>query len=131
MKNILLLALAMLLGCAGQAPVQDTLVSPQTLPAINAAVDSQILASIKGGVEAVPPQQSASVSDALLPPLRAEMPRIGIVPVEQRFDLVVNSAPAQQVFMSIVSGTRYSLIVHPAVTGLISVNLKDVTVPST
>src|SRR5205807_8307888 len=38
------------------------------------------------------------------------------------------SAPARQVFMSIVSGTRYSMIVNPAVGGTLSLNLKDVTV---
>jgi len=32
------------------------------------------------------------------------------------------------VFMSIVSGTRYSMIVNPAVGGTLSLNLKDVTV---
>jgi len=33
------------------------------------------------------------------------------------FRLVVNAAPAQQVFMSIVSGTRYSMVVNPEVGG--------------
>jgi len=40
----------------------------------------------------------------------------------------VNGAPAQQVFMSIVSGTRYSMVVNPGVGGRLSLNLKDVTV---
>src|SRR5438552_2766395 len=56
------------------------------------------------------------------------MPKVPGAPVEPRFDLVVNTAPAQQVFMSIVSGTRYSMIVNPAVGGTLSLNLKDVTV---
>jgi MSHA biogenesis protein MshL len=41
---------------------------------------------------------------------------------------VVNYAPAKQVFMGIVNGTRYSMLVHPEVSGTISVNLKGVTV---
>src|SRR5206468_743277 len=69
-----------------------------------------------------------AVREALLPPLRAEMPKGPGTPVEPRFDLVVNAAPARQVFMSIVSGTRYSMIVNPAVSGTVSLNLKDVTV---
>src|SRR2546423_2104872 len=69
-----------------------------------------------------------SVLAALRPPLRAEIPKVPGAPVEPRFDLVVNSAPARQVFMSIVSGTRYSVIVNPAVGGTLSLNLKDVTV---
>jgi MSHA biogenesis protein MshL len=41
---------------------------------------------------------------------------------------MVNNALAQQVFASIVSGTRYNMLVHPSVTGTISVSLKDVDV---
>jgi len=47
---------------------------------------------------------------------------------ETRFDLVVNNAPANQVFMALVTGTRYSMLVSPEVSGTISVTLKDVTV---
>jgi MSHA biogenesis protein MshL len=69
------------------------------------------------------------VKRALLPPLVVEMPRdLEARPLETRFDLNVNNAPAAQVFMAIVSGTRYSMIVHPDVRETISVNLKDVTV---
>lgn len=116
MKKILVLVLAGLLGCAAPPPVPNK-------------VDPQILAAVNSDRETRPPQQLPSISEALLPPLRVVMPRTGVAPVEQRFDLVVNSASAQQVFMSIVSGTRYSMVIHPAVTGIISVNLKDVTVP--
>ena len=49
-------------------------------------------------------------------------------PLEPRFDLSVNNAPAAQVFMAHRLGTRYSMLVHPEVSGTISVNLKDVTV---
>ncbi len=66
---------------------------------------------------------------AMLPPLMVEMPSgVEAKPLEQRFDLNVSGAPAAQVFMAIVSGTRYSMIVHPDVRESISVNLKDVTV---
>src|SRR5258708_36493016 len=56
------------------------------------------------------------------------MPSGGGVDLEPRFDLNVSNAPASQVFMSIVSGTRYSMLLHPEVSGTISVSLKDVTV---
>jgi len=66
---------------------------------------------------------------ALLPPLVVEMPRdLEARPLEPRFDLNVSNAPAAQVFLAIVSGTRYSMVVHPEVREAISVNLKDVTV---
>jgi MSHA biogenesis protein MshL len=70
----------------------------------------------------------AAVNDALLPPLKIAMPKTSAKQLEQRFDLVINNAPANQVLMGIVSGTRYSMLVRQDVTGTISVNLKDVTV---
>lgn len=69
-----------------------------------------------------------AVSRALLPPLVVEMPRADAQKPETRFDLSVSNAPAAQVFMAIVSGTPYSMVLHPEVKGDISVNLKDVTV---
>jgi MSHA biogenesis protein MshL len=49
-------------------------------------------------------------------------------PPEPRFDLVVNGAPARDVFLSLVTETRFSMLVHPAVSGTLSVTLKGVTV---
>jgi MSHA biogenesis protein MshL len=74
-----------------------------------------------------PTPQPEAVSQALLPPLIVEMPKTGGKPVEQKFDLVVNNAPAREVFMALVSGTRYSMLVPAEVKDNISVNLKDVT----
>lgn len=72
--------------------------------------------------------QPDSVSDALMPPITVQMPQVDGRPIEQRFDLQVSKAPADQVFLAVVAGTRYSMVVHPGVTGSISINLKDVTV---
>jgi len=74
------------------------------------------------------PVTPEAVSQALMPPLMVEMPRAEVQKPETRFDLSVNNAPAGQVFMAIVSGTRYSMVLHPEVKGELSVNLKDVTV---
>lgn len=71
--------------------------------------------------------QPETVSNALLPPIRIDIPRNSAKPLEPKFDLVVNNAPATQVFMSLVTDTRYSMLVHPEVGGTISVNLKEVT----
>jgi MSHA biogenesis protein MshL len=60
--------------------------------------------------------------------MRAELPNLPRQQVEPKFDLAVNGAPAREVFLSIVSGTRYSMVIHPDVGGVLSVNLKDVTV---
>ena len=90
-------------------------------------VDQGLVSEVENAATQTGSQPNA-VREALLPPLRAEMPKGPGTPVEPRFDLVVNAAPARQVFMSIVSGTRYSMIVNPAVSGTLSLNLKDVTV---
>jgi MSHA biogenesis protein MshL len=74
------------------------------------------------------PVRDKEIEQALIPPLRLELPKVDGRALEPRFDLSVSAAPAQQVFLSIVTGTRYSMLVHPEVTGTISVNLKDVTV---
>jgi MSHA biogenesis protein MshL len=48
---------------------------------------------------------------------------------EPRFSLTVNNAKASEVFMGMVTGTPYSMLVHPDVSGTLTLNLKDVTVP--
>lgn len=71
-------------------------------------------------------QTAAAAENSLLMPLTVEMPQQENS--EPRFDLSVVNAPAAQVFMAIVTGTRYNMLVGPDVTGSITVNLKDVTV---
>jgi MSHA biogenesis protein MshL len=91
-------------------------------------VDQSMIAEMDNAARQAASSQPAAVREALLPPLRAEIPKIPGAPAEPRFDLVVNAAPAQQVFMSVVSGTRDSMVVNPEVGGRLSLNLKDVTV---
>ncbi len=62
----------------------------------------------------------------LMPMLEGETP--SGKPKEARFDLVVQNAPATQVFTAIVSGTPFSMLIGPDVGGNITVNLKSVTV---
>jgi len=69
----------------------------------------------------------SAVESALLPPLRMDMPSVRGEPIDQRFDLSVNNAPALQVFSSLVAGTRYNMLLQPGLTGNITVNLKDVS----
>jgi MSHA biogenesis protein MshL len=77
---------------------------------------------------AQPGKPADAVNDALLPPLTVGLPKGDGKPLETKFDLAVNNTPVSQVFMAIVSGTRYSMLLHPEVGGNISLNLKDVTV---
>jgi MSHA biogenesis protein MshL len=92
--------------------------------AVRDQVEGDLATASQARAKAPPPD---AVSQALLPSLNVEMPRAAKV-VESRFDLTVNNAPANQVFMAIVSGTRYSMLVHPDIKETLSVNLKDVTV---
>ncbi len=78
---------------------------------------------------AAQPLTEEQAQAALMPALKLERPHRAVEPIEPRFDLVVKAAPAQDVFMAIVSDTRYSMLVHPDVAGTISANLKNVTVP--
>jgi len=78
--------------------------------------------------DAVKASTQTEVYDALLPPMPAPTAPVDSAASEAKFDLAVNNTPAQQVFMAIVSGTRYSMLLHPDIEGNISLNLKDVTV---
>ncbi|MHB8743027.1 MAG: pilus (MSHA type) biogenesis protein MshL [Sulfuricaulis sp.] len=118
-RRVLAAMLAILLaGCQS--------ISPGWRDSVDTSIDNSF-ASAPGGKEqkAVP----AEVSHALLPPIEITLPQGGAVPLEPRFDLTVNNAPARQVFMGLVEGTPYSMIVDPDVAGTLSLNLKEVTVP--
>ena len=117
-RKVVLLAIAIVAvaGCSEQWSRRDA-----TRDRIGSEMDDAV-------AKRAQPAAPDRVSQALLPPLVVEMPRAEGAPLDQRFDLNVNNAPAGQVFMAIVSGTRYSMVVHPEVRDTISVNLKDVTV---
>ncbi len=74
--------------------------------------------------DAPPPE----VRQALLPPFPGGNPGRTAAATEPRFDLAVNNAPAAQVFMGLVENTPYGMVVHPDVSGTMSLNLKNVTV---
>jgi MSHA biogenesis protein MshL len=92
------------------------------------SVDPAITGEIDRAISGPGPRQPPVPSEALLPPLRMELPAVAGQPMDPRFDLSVSNAPAAQVFMAIASGTRFSMLLNPEVKGTITVNLKDVTV---
>lgn len=116
MHKITITLLAFFLAsCSTSAPKRET------YDLINAEMNKAVTEA------PVRPAQPDAVADSLLPPLRIEVPATR-QPVEPRFNLAFNNLPANQFFMVLVSGTRYSMLVPPEVTGTISANLKDVTV---
>lgn len=59
------------------------------------------------------------------PPVAPEHPE----PAPELFDIDVQNTPARAFFMSLVKDTAYNMVVHPDVTGTISLTLTGVTIP--
>ena len=108
----LLLCLGLLAGCA-ERPRR----TPDLAEAIRTEIAPASAAATTGGVP-------TRVSDALAEPA----PPAVVPPPEPRLDLLVNNANAREVFLALVADTRYSMLMHPDVTGSISVTLRGVTV---
>lgn len=108
------LAIAGLGGCAATD-------RPLRTPDVSAAIKADLpAAAAPKPVAAVP----AKVSEALAEPA----PPVVAPPPEPRLDLLVNNAQAREVFLAIVADTRYSMLMHPDVSGTLSVTLRGVTV---
>lgn len=71
----------------------------------------------------------AAVQQAVMDAVRETPVAVKPARNEPRFSLTVNNAKASEVFMGMVTGTPYSMLVHPDVTGTLTLNLKNVTVP--
>ena len=89
-------------------------------PDVSETVRAELAATPTQVPVAVPTQ----VSDALAEPV----PKAMTAPPEPRLDLLVNNAQAREVFLAIVADTRYSMLMHPDVSGTLSVTLRGVTV---
>jgi MSHA biogenesis protein MshL len=101
-------------GCAADRPLR----TPSVSDAIRDAVPMPA-ASVAAASAPVP----ARIADALVEP--AALPVA--LPPEPRIDLLVNNAPAREVFLAMVADTRYSMLMHPDVAGTLSVTLRGVT----
>ncbi|MGA7593574.1 MAG: secretin N-terminal domain-containing protein [Gallionella sp.] len=115
MRSMLWLGVLLLAGCATSR--SNSQVADSIQHELNQAVQ-----------ERAQPSKPDEVNNALLPPLAMGIPKSDSKSLDTKFDLTVNNVPASQVFMSIVAGTRYSMLLNPNVSGNISLNLKDVTV---
>ncbi len=114
-KILILLSIYLLSACATDASKQS----------VKNEINAQMEAATKSAAQ---PMKQEDVNNALMPPLVNAAALADSTPVDAKFDLAVSNTPAQHVFMAIVSGTRYSMLIHPEVSGSISLNLKDVTV---
>ncbi|HKK01025.1 MAG TPA: secretin N-terminal domain-containing protein, partial [Desulfuromonadales bacterium] len=113
------LALITLVACAPRPRGASPVVSIDHALAAASTADSR---------PAPPPAVPSAVSSALLPTVG-----VGNVasstPAEPRFDISADNTPARDFFMGLVKGTPYNMVVHPDVTGKITLHLRNVTVP--
>ena len=94
-RTVSILVALSLLGCASSS---------------NRVTYDLIAAEMTKASEAAARQaQPEAVSAALLPPINIEVPKAR-KPLEEKFSLTLNNAPATQFFMAIASGTRYSML---------------------
>ena len=105
-------AAAILMGCATSMPRGEA-----TRAGIEAALEEA----------ALPPVTPAEVEAALLPEVGVELPDPAAN--NERFDVDTDKTPARTFFMALVKGTPYNMVVHPDVSGKISLSMKSVTVP--
>ena len=89
--------------------------------ATRSAIDAAL---VEASLEYVTP---ADVEAALLPEVGVDLPEPAAS--DERFDVNCDKTPARAFFMALVEGTPYNIIVHPKLTGSISLAMKNVTVP--
>ncbi len=68
----------------------------------------------------------AAISDALLPSVGSQLSAASNE--EERFEIYVDDVDARSFFMGLVKDTSYNMVVHPGVTGTISLELRNVSV---
>lgn len=113
---IKLLVAVVLLSACQTTPDKD---SP-TMPSIQKSLENAEASQQSAAVE--PPPE---VQRALLPPASSTL---GVIKAEvPTFDVSVNEAPARQLFMSLVDGTGDNMVVHPDVSGTLTLDLKNVS----
>jgi len=126
-KLALIVAAGMVLTACSNNPLMRTGAATST----DAADDivrtlEQAEAEQQGGNGSPEPAKSAmpaDISAQLLPPLSADRD------LEERFDVNARGVEAGSFFQSLVTGTRFNVVVHPEVTTTIELRLRDVTVP--
>ncbi len=121
-RFLFIILVAGLLGACASA--QHRQIAAENRASIDAALAEAAAVDIP---EVEPP--SAEVLDELLPGSGISVPGLAQdLREETAFDISVSNAPARLFFMSLVKDTNVNMVVHPSVSGQISLDLKNVTV---
>lgn len=107
---------SVLAGC-----VQTTEHKTQSTPAENMIEKVAELSTEKSAVPRV-------ITDALLSAPAREAALKTPEKTIERFDVTVENIPAKSFFLSLVSGSKVNIVVHPEVSGTISLDLKNVAI---
>jgi MSHA biogenesis protein MshL len=110
-KISLALGVLCIAGCS--APTQQKLAAEEAMDNIVAEQQQR-------------PQVPEAVTQALLDDARVQ--RAAAANQPERFDIAVHDVPARDFFLGLVNGTGVNVVVHPEVSGQISLNLNKVTV---
>ncbi len=92
------------------------------MPTRGEATRASIDEALQAAVTPPPPRLPAAVPSGPAPEPEPAGPQ------EDRFDINCDATPAQAFFMALVDETPHNIVVHPEVSGDISLALKDVTV---
>lgn len=95
---------------------------PEPVQAKDALKHAMTEQSKVGALATVPKSVQSELLQMNRPPQAISMP-------EQRLRIAAHDVEAVEFFGSLFKGSRYSVAVHPGVGGLVSVELKDVTLP--
>jgi len=116
-KIYIFLPLFILMACQDQAVRQDVVDSMENV--VNESVSNN------ANQDSVPD----SVAKSLIPTINLDTANVPVIEDEEKFDISVNAVPADQFFLSLVDGTDYNMVIHPEVSGSITLNLRNVTIP--
>ena len=95
----------------------------------NTVVEDMEQAIAQGIAAGDKPAMPEAISAALIPTINLGASELPELQGQQYFDIAVNNVPAVQFFISLVDGTDFNIVVHPEVTGNITLNLHNVTIP--
>ena len=123
---VLLSSLGLILsGCVVNRPA-DTHVQKKIINALDQSVQDNNALYAKKKKKRSYANLKTLMNSSLVPEINVNLPREA---EEKRFNVNAVDMPANKFFMSLVKGTHYNVVVDSDVTGNISLELNDVTVP--